>query len=1503
MKSISKNTIHLVAAAFAGGGLLFTLGGFLSSKPAHTDDAVGEASASPNAERASILAESPAKRSSPTSQPSASEMRSIEAQIQDALYRFDRHEDTIAAANNANGFIASFNDQTGALAVAPFDESWRWELAHVAAESIHANAEGNRLTVERSENLTEWFVNEPRGIEQGFTLTEPPADGRIAMRLTTSLSPTLTGGGDAQEIRFDDPETGETKLCYAELFVTDANGDRVSAEISVARHSNVESNPARGFDFGKSSYDLALVLDDSAARYPLTVDPIVTTLAADLVDAEFQGGNAFGTAAAISGDVMVVGSPGAQLDPKATVFERGADEIWRETATLRPSPHNSLFGKHVSGIAIHNDRIVVGAQNSLGGEVPTAYVFERNESGSGEPWLQTARLLADEPGATRFGRTVAIWEDTIVVSASKEGNGVGYVFELVDGIWQKSAKLTEISLDVGVAVLEDAIVFEDTSNSRAAVFERDPTAPQGWRHTGHFRDVARTVEFARNLAADGDSIVAAPIHADFTNRNGHIPIQVFERAADGSWDESAIPLPAREIYDISISGNRIAVAHENLESGGDDVVTILERDTPVAGAWGTVATFAHGGTRFAKIGAVDLSGDRLLATWLIHSPIQPQINQGRAVIYELRNGHWAPVAAPQPDAPQAGEAFGEILAVDRDVLVVGSPERRNNARGGAEVGTAYVFHRDGTPAHTWELAAELPLPDEVVAGDGFGASVATAYGEWIVVGAPGRDADGSVDLGSAYLYRGVSPDDWELVDTFVPSVGGTGQRFGEAVAMSSDSLHLLVGAPGDDSGRGRTFAYQRDLSNPLDWRETQIIRAAQDAEGTGVVLAMHGASAIVGAPDTRSGDGAIHVLRYTDQWRTVAFVRGQSGFGSALAMGGGGFGLVAEPDAERVFAVDLKDGALSPLTLPSGEPLPLRFGETLASNGEFAYVGAPQSDKVYVFSHDAGEGAAWNLRDVLKGMSGVYGGGLAASGRNLVLGMPTEGTGGKVEVQRMAVRQWSGARGAGSEARVHRGSFRSMAIDGDTLLIANPLNATTVSGSPRQGLVVVARRGLGDAGWEVEQVVTSDRTTDEAFGDSVDISGGRIIVGAPLSDAVYFFRRRSQGEPRWELDKRITIANDVQLSDRVAISGRHAVVALDGGDDLLQTFREIAGTGWVSEARLGVPAPSIEISRPADVAIDGDRIACIQNAPTDRCLVFDFTGDRSWTEVGQFDVGGFLSDGNAIAVSGDVIAIGIPTADFARDAEGVVHLYDSVGHRLDSLIGHPLPLDDGSTAQPAIFGRSLAMDGDYLVVGQNGAVSVFERYGDRWGRVSTLTGSEQSFGQHVGFSGSTVAVGAPDDTSLGLIFPGVVHVFEVDPDRDAFDEWRRAHFGAAAVDNPTLEETVWSPNADPDGDGVTNLREAYHGMDPLAPDAAKARLQLVIGDTMTLRWIRGLQTAGIEADIEWSTDLQTWFGIHETGAPAITTRIAAEEIGAFRMESDVNAGSLTKCFFRFRYRR
>lgn len=209
--------------------------------------------------------------------------------------------------------------------------------------------------------------------------------------------------------------------------------------------------------------------------------------------------------------------------------------------------------------------------------------------------------------------------------------------------------------------------------------------------------------------------------------------------------------------------------------------------------------------------------------------------------------------------------------------------------------------------------------------------------------------------------------------------------------------------------------------------------------------------------------------------------------------------------------------------------------------------------------------------------------------------------------------------------------------------------------------------------------------------------------------------------------------------------------------------------------------------------------------------------------------------GASVAISGEVIAVGAPFEDAegeGRAESGAVYLFERIAGRWTQVAYLKAPNPEAS----ALFGSSVALDGETLVVGSpgegidrdvvSGAVHVFEKLDDRWRHTSSLSAEHvmdgARFGAVVSLSGSRIAVGAPgesahargvdempDDTPLPE--SGAVYLFEWEGEENA---WRAVsyikasnadpqdHFGAALW----LDGTRLAVGA-PDEDGSTTSGE------------------------------------------------------------------------------------------------
>ena len=165
-----------------------------------------------------------------------------------------------------------------------------------AVASIHAS--GTRVEYRRG-TLVEWYSNEERGLEQGFTLSERPTNAgggplTLELGLSGDLTPVLSGS----DVRLE--RDGHEVLRYAGLRAWDADLRPLPAHIAI------EENRIR------------LRVDDAAARYPVTIDPWIQQQKLSLADG--AAADYFGYSVSVSGDTAVIGASierSAQIRNKA----------------------------------------------------------------------------------------------------------------------------------------------------------------------------------------------------------------------------------------------------------------------------------------------------------------------------------------------------------------------------------------------------------------------------------------------------------------------------------------------------------------------------------------------------------------------------------------------------------------------------------------------------------------------------------------------------------------------------------------------------------------------------------------------------------------------------------------------------------------------------------------------------------------------------------------------------------------------------------------------------------------------------------------------------------------------------------------------------------------------------------------------------------------------------------------------------------------------------------
>lgn len=293
----------------------------------------------------------------------------------------------------------------------------------------------------------------------------------------------------------------------------------------------------------------------------------------------------FGWAADIDGDTMVVG---AEFDNDqgtsagALYVYTLIDGKWTFQQKLYASDptRSDNFGHSV---AINGDTLVAGAlwaDATAGSSSGAAYVFTRVDGN----WVQQAKLTASDTASPRFGDTVAIDGDTVMVGC--ESAAKAYVFSRSEGGWSEEAKLTEghrVALSGDIAILGSPSESVDSVRAAGAayVFTRSEGSWTLWdRLTAS--DFASSDGFGYRVAAFADTVVVGSGRAEAA--------YVFTPSGSG-WNEviltaSDSPPGASFGTSVAISGDTVVIgAPEQDDGAGSAYVFNRQPD----GAWAEMA--------------------------------------------------------------------------------------------------------------------------------------------------------------------------------------------------------------------------------------------------------------------------------------------------------------------------------------------------------------------------------------------------------------------------------------------------------------------------------------------------------------------------------------------------------------------------------------------------------------------------------------------------------------------------------------------------------------------------------------------------------------------------------------------------------------------------------------------------------------------------------------------------------------------------------------------------
>ncbi len=467
----------------------------------------------------------------------------------------------------------------------------------------------NRATY-AAPGLTQWYVNGPLGVEQGFTLAHAPAGhatGPLTVAIALSGDTRATLASSGQSVTFIGAHGA--KLRYAGLSVSDARGHSLHSWLALV------------------GGQLLLRVDTRHARFPLRIDPSIELEAPEALlsptngkeageEAEERSEVGIDVAISADGNTALVGAPGGKQSGGAVwVFTRSGSEWVQQQKLEAPEMEGGAdvcaeaaageegeecrFGRAVA-LSADGDEALIGAPlaNSAQG---AAWIFTRN----GSTFTPSAELTSPEPASFgHFGRSVSLSDngETALVGAPGElkNGGRAWVFTGTGSTWAVGAPLVGAGeqgagrLGRSVALSGDGEValvgapVDDELAGAAWVFQRSGVtwSEQGSKLTGG--SASAEARFGHSVALNEEGSVALVGANDY--KSGEGAVWTFARSG-GEWSEQTPKLEG---------------ATEGSEEFGNSVALSASGNSAIVGApnyqdqRGTAWAYARTGTAWGS---------------------------------------------------------------------------------------------------------------------------------------------------------------------------------------------------------------------------------------------------------------------------------------------------------------------------------------------------------------------------------------------------------------------------------------------------------------------------------------------------------------------------------------------------------------------------------------------------------------------------------------------------------------------------------------------------------------------------------------------------------------------------------------------------------------------------------------------------------------------------------------------------------------------------------------
>ncbi len=844
---------------------------------------------------------------------------------------------------------------------------------------------------------------------------------------------------------------------------------------------------------------------------------------------------------------------------------------------------------------------------------------------------------------------------------------------------------------------------------------------------------------------------------------------------------------------ISISGDYIVAGAPNEDTNADTLdnagsAYIFKRDALNNELKQIAKIQAHDAEENDKFGStVAISGDYIVVGSPYEDTTAGGLSSAGSTYVFKRNSDSendiTQIAKIQASDAEASDQFGYSVSISGNYIVVGAHKENPIVppppASGLEVndaGSVYLFKIDTTNNSVAQIS-KIQASD-AQSNDNFGFSVSINE-NYILVGAPNEDTPGS-NAGSAYIFKMIS--DTQIIEIKkVQAIANDSSddtendaQFGYSVSISGD--YFVIGASSKDGASdaniGSAYVYKINSDDPNDPNAITHIKKIEASDAAaddkfGHIVSISGNYIVVGVPneDTAgnlfsAGSAYIFKKDISDNVTQIKKIEASDPqamdyFGYAVSIDKNhiAVGSVSEDtaatDAGSAYIFDIE-----PLDKPYIYNAPIstmNYDEQYFNTLVYNFEAASPSGGIINFdlSGDDGSKFSFNNSDLsylLKadyedpedtGIDNEYNISITATNEN------NNTTNIDVDISVQDKTYFDLAKFQADDIAIYDNFGDSVAIDGNYIVIGAtneaPLDGgSTVSGA---GSAYLYEKQSNGSVVQIAKFQASDPETDDHFGNSVAISGNYIVVGAFQEDtpnttagSAYVFK--IDGATVTEIAKiqSTNIEGGDYFGISVAISGEYIVVGAREDD--------YQGRAFLFKLNTTTDTVSQEVKFQADDAANNDAF------------------------------------GNNISIDGNyIVASASSKNSFAGNAYLFKIDYD-VAYGIYSVIQiAKLEADDAENAD--YFGRSVAISGDYIVVGADGedpnaiagagSAYLFKRNSDTVDDVTQIakinaTDPEVSdqFGISISISGDYIIVGAYRENAAEKSNAGSAYLFKIE---------------------------------------------------------------------------------------------------------------------------------------------